>query len=65
MGGVYSTYGIRERLIQVFGRETRDCDHLGDPGVDGRIILKLIFKMHNEAWSGFSWLRIETGGWQL
>jgi hypothetical protein len=31
---------------------------LGDPGVDGRIS-KWIFEM---PWTGFSWLRIGTGG---
>jgi hypothetical protein len=34
------------------------CDHLGDPGVDGRIS-KWIFEM---AWIGFSLLRIGTDG---
>jgi hypothetical protein len=28
------------RCIQDFGRETREGDHLGDPGVDGKVILK-------------------------
>jgi hypothetical protein len=36
---------------------------LGDPGVDEKIILKLIFKRWDEgAWTGLRWLRIGTGG---
>jgi hypothetical protein len=35
---------------------------LGDPDVDGRIILKWIFKKGMGAWTGLIWLRIRTGG---
>jgi hypothetical protein len=31
-------------------------------GVDGRIILKWIFKQWDEAWAGLIWLRIGSGG---
>ena len=37
--------------------------HQENLGVDGRIILKSILKKWNgEAWAGFFWLRISTGG---
>jgi hypothetical protein len=35
--------------------------HWGDPGVDGRIILRRIFRKWDVGvWTGMSWLRIET-----
>jgi hypothetical protein len=39
---------------------------LGIPGVDGRIILRWIFRKWDVGvWTGSSWLRIETGGGHL
>ena len=39
---------------------------LGDPGVDGGIILRRIFRKWNvRAWTGSNWFRIGTGGGHL
>ena len=41
-------------------------DHWGDPNVDGRIILRRIFrKREGVVGTGWSWLRIGTGGGHL
>jgi hypothetical protein len=42
-------------------RNLRESDHLKDPGVDGKIILRRIFKKWDGAWPGLIWLRIERG----
>jgi len=40
--------------------------HWGDQDVDGRIILRWIFrKLEGVVWTGWSWLRIGTGGGHL
>jgi len=67
MGRACSAYGGEERRIQGFGgRYLRERDHFGDPGVDGRIILRWIFRKGDVGvWTGSSWLRIGTGGGHL
>jgi hypothetical protein len=41
----------------------KERDHLGDPDEDRRIILSWIFRKWNvDVWTGWSWLRIRTGG---
>jgi len=38
-------------------------EHLGDLGVDGRIMLRLISRKWDVGvWTGSNWLRIGTGG---
>jgi hypothetical protein len=44
----------------------RERDRWGDPDVDGRIILRRIFRKCDVGiWTGLDWLRIETGGRHL
>jgi hypothetical protein len=45
MGGPCRAYGGEEKCIQEFGGETWvERDHLEEVGVDGRIILRWIFR---------------------
>jgi hypothetical protein len=39
--------------------------HWGDPDVDGKTILRLIFRKWEGVETGWSWLRIGSGGGQL
>jgi hypothetical protein len=44
----------------------RERDHLVDPGVDGKMIIRRIFsKWDVGVWTGLDWLRIETGSGHL
>jgi hypothetical protein len=55
MGRVCNTYGGDERCIQFFfwWGNVRERDHLEDAGVDGKIILRWIFRKWNDgAWTG-------------
>jgi len=67
IGGACSTYGEGERRVQGFWcGNLRGRDHLGDPGVDKRIILRWIFRKW-DVWvcTGSSWFRLGTGGGHL
>jgi hypothetical protein len=48
MGGACSTYGREERCIQSLEGEPDGGVHLEDPGIDGRIILRWIFRKWDE-----------------
>ena len=67
MDGACGMYGGGESCAQGSGGENlRERDQWGDPGVDGRIILRWIFrKWEGVVGTGWSWLRIGTGGGHL
>jgi hypothetical protein len=59
---------LRERssVYWILARKPEGKNHLEDPGVDGRIILKWIFRNWDVGvWPESSWLRIGTGGGHL
>jgi len=69
MGRACSTYcvwGGGEAYAGFWWGNLRETDHLADPRVDGRIILRGLFRKWDVgAWTGSSWLRIGTGGGNL
>jgi len=60
-------YGGEERRMGAFGGgNLRERDYFGDLVVDGKIILRRIFRKWDvRVWTGSSWLRIGTGGGHL
>jgi hypothetical protein len=62
---------VQYQLVNILGatspvRNLMEGEHLGDPGVYGRIMLRLIFRKWNVGvWTGSNWLRIGTGGGHL
>jgi hypothetical protein len=47
----------------VLVRKPEGKNHLEDPGIDGKIILRWIFRKWDAgAWTGLIWLRIGPGG---
>jgi hypothetical protein len=53
MGRACSTYEEKEVHTGFWWGDLREGDHLGDPGVDGRIILKWIYKKWD---GGMDWI---------
>jgi len=67
LGGACSAYGGRGEVYTGFWwGNLRERDNLGDPGVDGRIIIRWIFsKWDIGVWIGSIWLRIGKDGGHL
>jgi hypothetical protein len=63
MGRACGWYGRQDGCIQSFGGgDLRNGVHLEVPDLDGRKILKWVFKKWDGgAWIGLMWFRIGTG----
>jgi len=58
--------GERRGVYGIWVEKLEERVHLEDPGVDGRIIIRWIFRKWDVGvWTGSSWLRIGTGGVHL
>jgi len=56
---MWPVWGRGEWYEGIWWGNLREGDHLGDPGIDGRIILRWTFrKCGVGVWTGLSWLRI-------
>jgi hypothetical protein len=60
---MWHVWGTKEVRTGFRWGDPTEGEHAEDLGVDGRIILKRIFKKWNgEAWAGLIWLIIGAGG---
>ena len=58
-----SKYGESRGIYRVLVGKPEGKNHLEDPGLDGRIILRWIFrKLYVGVWTGSRWVRIGTVG---
>jgi len=64
--GNVACMGTGEVYTGIWGGNLRERDHLEDPGVDGRIILRWIFRNWDVGvWTGSIWNRIGKVGGHL
>jgi hypothetical protein len=60
-GSIMRVWGRGEACTGFWWGNLREIDHLGDPGIDGRIVLKWIFRKWDVGvWTRLIWIR--TGG---
>jgi hypothetical protein len=58
--------GERRGVCRVLVAKREGKKHLQDPGLDGRIIIRWIFRKWDvKTWIGLNWLRIGTDGGHL
>ena len=63
---MWHVWGTGEVCTRFWWGSLREGDHWGDPDVDGRITLRQTFKKwEGVVGTGWSWLRIGTGGGHL
>ena len=63
---MWRAWGRGEGCTGFGWRNLKERDHLGDSDADERIILRWIFRKWEEVvGTGWSWLRIGTGGGHL
>jgi hypothetical protein len=60
---VWHTWEGIENCTRFWWESPKEEDHLKDQGIDGRMGLNWILgRLVGGLWSGFTWLRIGTGG---
>jgi hypothetical protein len=60
---MYHVYGRGEVHTEFWWGNLKKGVHLEDQGVDGKIILRWVFRKTDwGAWTGLIWFRITTGG---
>ena len=63
---MWHIWGRGEVYTSFWCGSLKERDHLGVPGIDGRIILRWIFRKWDVGlWTGLSWHRIGKGGRQV
>jgi hypothetical protein len=62
LAGHVAHRGRGEAYKEFWWGNPRERDHLENPGLNKRIILKWIFSTWDGAWTGLIWLRIRTDG---